>query len=61
MDGLLRSIGDGLTGLVGGALAAFGGALSGMVDALVRAVPGGLVTMAGIALALVLVWLVFRR
>jgi hypothetical protein len=61
MDGLLRSIGDGIVGLVSGAVAAIGQAFGGMADTLVRVVPGGLVTMAGIGLALVLVWLVFRR
>jgi hypothetical protein len=61
MDGLLRSIGEGITGLVGGAIAAIGQVFGGMIDALARVVPGGLVTMAGIGLALILVWLVFKR
>jgi hypothetical protein len=61
MDGLLRSIGDGLTGLVEGALAAIGGALSGMVDALAAALPAGSLPVLGVAGALLLLWLILKR
>jgi hypothetical protein len=61
MDGLARSVGDGITGLVGGALAAIGQALSGMVDALSTAVPAGVLPVVGIALVVVVLWRVIRR
>jgi phage-related protein len=61
MDGLGRSVGEGITGLVQGALGAIGSALSGMVDALGSALPGGALPVIGIAAVLVLLWLVFKR
>ena len=42
MDGLLRSVGNGITGLVAGAFDAIGAALRGIVDAGNQALPGGL-------------------
>jgi hypothetical protein len=42
MDGLARSVGDGITGLVGGAFDAIGSALRGIVAAGEQALPGGL-------------------
>ncbi len=41
MDGLLRSVGDGITGLVGGALDAIGSAIAGIGTALGAALPTG--------------------
>jgi hypothetical protein len=61
MDGLARSVGDGISGLVGGALAAIGQALAGMVDALSVAVPAGVPPVVGIALVIVVLWWVLRR
>ena len=61
MDGFARSIGDGITGLVGGALAAIGAALSGIVDALATALPAGALPVLGIALVVVILWRIIRR
>ena len=61
MDGFARSIGDGITGLVGGALAAIGGALPGTVDALATALPAGALPVLGIALVVVILWRIIRR
>ena len=61
MDGFVRSIGDGITGLVGGALGAIGGALSGIWSALATALPAGVLPVLGIALVVVMLWRVIRR
>jgi hypothetical protein len=61
MDGFARSIGDGITGLVGGALTAIGGALSGILDALATALPSGALPVLGIALVVVILWRIIRR
>ena len=61
MDGLARSIGDGITGLVGGALAAIGQALSGIGDALSAALPAGALPVLGIALLVLVLWRIIRR
>jgi hypothetical protein len=61
MDGFARSIGDGITGLVGGALAAIGQALAGMIDSLSAALPAGVLPVLGIALVVVILWWVIRR
>jgi len=42
MDGLSRSVGDGITGLVGGAFDAIGAGLRGIVNAGNQALPSGL-------------------
>lgn len=60
MDGLLRSIGDGITGLVGGALDAVGAALSGMGQAAGSAL-GPFAIPVAVGGALVLAWLVLKR
>jgi hypothetical protein len=61
MDGLARSIGDGITGLVGGALTAIGQALSGIVDSLSVALPAGALPVLGIALVVLILWWIIRR
>ena len=61
MDGLGRAVGDGISGLVGGALNGITAALSGMVDALSRALPAGALPVIGIALLLLVVLAVIRR
>ena len=61
MDGLVRTIGDGITGLVGGALGAIWSALAGMGAALAAALPAGAVPVVGIGVALLILWLVLKR
>ena len=61
MDGLVRAVGDGITGLVGGSIAAIGDALGGMVAALGSALPPGALPIIGVVAAFVLLWLVIRR
>lgn len=61
MDGLSRAVGDGISGLVGGSLQAIGAALDGMVSALATALPAGALPVIGIAIALLLAWVVFKR
>jgi len=61
MDGLLRSVGDGITGLVGGAIGAIGSAASGIVNALSTALPAGAIPVIGIALVIVVLWKVLKR
>lgn len=60
MDGLLRSIGDGLTGLVGGAIGAIGAALSGIGTALGAAL-GPFAIPVAIGGVLLIAWLVLKR
>jgi hypothetical protein len=61
MDGLTRSVGDGISGLVGGAIASIGHALDGMVGALSRALPAGALPVVGIAALVLVVLVVVRR
>lgn len=61
MDGLVRAVGDGISGLVGGSVRAIGAALDGMVGALGAALPSGALPVVGIALLLLVVWLVVKR
>ncbi len=61
MDGLGRSVGDGITGLVGGALAGIGAALSGIVDSLGRALPQGALPVIGAAFVILVVIALLRR
>jgi hypothetical protein len=61
MDGLGRAIGDGIGGLVGGAMDAVGAAVSGAIGALGAALPAGALPVVGIVAALLLLWLVFKR
>lgn len=42
MDGLVRSVGNGITSLIAGAFDAIGSALRGIVDAGERALPNGI-------------------
>ena len=59
--GLGRAVGDGIGGLVGGALDAIGAALSGTVGALSTALPAGALPVIGVAAVLLLLWLVLKR
>ena len=61
MDGLGRAVGDGIGGLVGGALDAIGAAVSGTLDALSTALPAGALPVIGVAAVLLLLWLVLKR
>lgn len=61
MDGLIRSVGDGITGLVAGAFAAIGVALRGIVDSLNAALPAGTLPVAIVALAFIAFWVLIRR
>jgi hypothetical protein len=61
MDGLGRTVGDGIGGLFGGVLDAIGAAISGTVDALGTALPAGALPVIGVAVLLLLLWLVLRR
>ena len=61
MDGLGRTIGGGISGLVAGALAGIGAAFSGMVDALSNALPSGALPVIAVGLLLLFVWAVIKR
>jgi hypothetical protein len=61
MGGLVQSVGDGISGLVGGAIAAIMAALGGMIAALSAALPAGALPVLGIAALLVVAWLLLRR
>lgn len=61
MDGLLRSVGDGISGLVGGAIDAIGAALRGVVAAGERALPGGLLFVVVFVVVAFAGWTLIRR
>jgi len=61
MDGLGRAVGNGITGLVGGAFDAIGGALRGIVDAGERALPNGLLWAVIFVLLVVGAWTLVKR
>ncbi len=61
MDDLVRSVGNGIAGLVGGAVDAIGAALAGIGDALSRALPAGTLPVLALLGAVLLLWLVLKR
>jgi hypothetical protein len=61
MDGLAQSVGDGITGLVGGAFDAIGGALRGIVAAGEQALPGGLLWAVIFVVLVVGAWTLAKR
>jgi hypothetical protein len=61
MDGLARSVGDGLTGFVAGSFDIIGGTLSGMVDAGNRALPGGLFFVLLFVVVAMVGWTLVKR
>ncbi len=61
MDGLVRAVGDGITGLVGGSIAAIGDAIGGMVSALGAALPPGALPVIGVVAVLLFAWVILRR
>jgi hypothetical protein len=60
MDGLARSVGDGISGLVGNAMQAITAGIAGIIAALEATVPGGLLAVGGV-LGAALLLLVLRR
>ena len=61
MDGLARSVGNGITGLVGGAFEVIGGALRGIVHSLETALPGGLLAVVVFVVLVVAGWSLAKR
>jgi hypothetical protein len=61
MDGLGSAIGNGISGLVGGAVAAIGNAIAGVVGALGAALPAGALPLIGIVLVIVVGWVLVKR
>jgi len=61
MDGLGGSVGQGISGLIGGAFDAIGAALRGIVAAGERALPGGLLWTVIFVLLVLAAWTLARR
>ena len=61
MNGLFRSVGNGITGLVAGSFDVIGGTLRGMVDAGNRALPSGLFSVAVFVVIALLGWSLAKR
>ena len=61
MDGLGESVGQGISGLIGGAFDAIGAALRGIVAAGERALPGGLLWAVIFVLLVLAAWTLARR
>jgi hypothetical protein len=61
MDGLARSVGDGISGLVGDAVTTIAAGISGIVAAVEASVPGGMLAVGGVLAGAVLLRFVLRR
>jgi hypothetical protein len=61
MDGLARTVGDGITGLVGGSLEFIGATLGGIVGAGQRALPGALFYVVIVAVVILVGWTLVKR
>ncbi len=61
MDGLLHSVGTGISGMISGSLAVIGGVLRGTVDALNRALPGGMLAAVVFVVLVVAAWQLAKR
>jgi hypothetical protein len=61
MDGFVRSVGNGITGLVSGAFDAIGGALRGIVASLNAALPGGMLAAVVFVVLVVVAWNFIKR
>ncbi len=61
MDGLIRSVGDGISSLMAGAFAAIGAALRGIVAAADQALPGGLLFVVVFIALLFGAWTLAKR
>ncbi len=63
MDDFVRTIGSGISGLVGNALHTIGGVFQGLIDRIDSLLPGGsgVVIVVGAALLILLAWNLLRR
>jgi hypothetical protein len=61
MDGLLQSVGNGVSGLVSGSFAVIGSILRGTVESLNRALPGGMLAAVVFVILVVAAWQLARR
>ncbi|MEX2184850.1 MAG: hypothetical protein WEC14_10415 [Chloroflexota bacterium] len=61
MDGLARSVGNGITGLVAGAFEAIGAALRGIVNAGNQVLPNGLFWVVVFVLLVIAGWTLAKR
>ena len=61
MDGLARSVGNGIAGLVGGAFEAIGAGVRGFFHAAEVALPGGLVFVVAFIAVVAGGWLLIKR
>ena len=61
MDGFVRAVADGISGLVGGSIGAIGGAFSTIVAQLQLWLPGPLLPIVVLGLAGVIGWWFLRR
>ena len=61
MDGLARSVGNGIVGLVGGAFDAIGAALRGIVNSLNAALPGGMLAAVVFVVLVLVAWQLTKR
>jgi hypothetical protein len=61
MDGFVRSVGDGITGLVAGAFDVIGTTLRGLVNAGNQALPGGIFYLLIFVIVVVVGWNFAKR
>lgn len=61
MGDFIQAIGNGISGLVGGAFDVIGGTLRGMVESGNAALPGGLLALVVFVVLVVLAWNLARR
>ena len=61
MDGLLRSVGSGIAGMIEGSFAVIGAVLRGTVDSLNRALPGGMLAAVAFVVLVVAAWQLAKR
>jgi hypothetical protein len=61
MDGLVRSVGNGIAGLVSGAFEGIGSALRGIVASLNAALPGGMLAAVVFVVLVVVAWNLVKR
>ena len=61
MDGLLRSVGEGIGGMVGGSIDFITATLGGMVASVSSALPAGALPVIGIAFLVAIGWLILKR
>ena len=61
MDGLLHSVGNGISGMISGSFAVIGSVLRGTVDALNRALPGGMLAAVVFVVLVVAAWQLAKR